>query len=310
MKVFTEVLAVDTFLAQGAVAIGNFDGVHIAHQALIKKASELAGVKNAGVLTFSPHPSGILRPKNHFFCLTNNNQKTQLITQAGADALVSLSADKKLLSMSPENFIEEILVKALKISHVVVGDDFFFGENAQGNTNLLHKYGEKYGFKTYVLEAIMVKGQRCSSSAIRKFLEFGQLKAAQAMLGRPYSLMGKVVSHQKKGKLLGFATANLSPKNFYLKRGVYACITRILGQEDYVSVCNVGFRPTLSESEELVVESHLIDQNLDLFGQNIEIFFLEYLREEKKFSSILKLQEQVKKDVEMVKAMSLSKLSC
>lgn len=304
MKVFHSMDTGD-FLNMGALAIGNFDGVHLGHQALLKKTSLLKGQAHAGVLTFTPHPHELLFPDTPHFYLSSDAQKEELFTMLGLDAAIFQPVDQEFLLLSPEQFVDD-LVNRLKIKHVVVGADFTFGQKALGTAELLTTLGARLGFSTHIIEKISVDGMACSSSAIRNLLRNGDIKTANRLLDRPFSLRGKVVLGQQQGQHLGFPTANIIPKNFFLKHGVYASITRIKtgeGLKDELSITNVGIRPTISDSNTLIVESHALSGSFDLYGQEIEIFFLERIRDEQKFPTILALQEQVKLDCLKVRQM-------
>lgn len=303
MKVFHSLDGCD-FLAGGALAIGNFDGIHLGHQALLKSARSLRENAHAGVLTFDPHPAEILCPKEGHFSLSSLDQKIDIFSQLGLDAAIFQPVDHQFLSISPKQFV--LALSKLKVKHVVVGEDFSFGQKAAGNVMLLKQMGKELGFLVHIVENVSVGGLRCSSTAIRTFLEVGDIKAASSMLGRYFSLRGEVVLGQQKGQLLGFPTANISPKNFYLKMGVYGSVTRIqpgLGQKDELSITNVGVRPTVSQDDKLLVETHLLSTSLTLYGREIEVFFVEKIRDEEKFPSLKALQEQVSKDCQKARQM-------
>jgi riboflavin kinase/FMN adenylyltransferase len=304
MKVFWSIDEVIDDISGGALAIGNFDGVHIGHQALIQKAHTLN--KKRGILSFSPHPSELLKQDSPHFYLTSDEQKISLFSRFGLDVAIIHRLDREFLELSPHNFIEDILVKKLKMKHVIVGDDFSYGKKALGDIKLLTMCGHRLGFETHIVEPVCLLGVRCSSRIIRNMLTHGNLFKANLMLGRPFSLSGYVQVGAKRGGTLGFKTANIIPlPGLGLCKGVYATITKVntdSGRE-YISVTNVGTRPTITDEEKLVVENHCLDQELELYGQHIEIFFIERLREEQKFSSITALQEQVQKDCHAVRQM-------
>lgn len=309
MKVFTSVDHVKGLLKNGALAIGNFDGVHLGHRALINKALALSNEKPCGVLTFSPHPHEFFKPGKHFY-LTSDQQKVEIIKAMGVDAVIVHSIDLNFLKFSPHDFVRDILVAKIGMKQVVVGQDFTFGKDRSGDVSLLRKMGEIFGFDLHLLPDVIVDGDRCSSSAIREFLYKGSLAQGNAMLGRPFSLRGMVRSGQKKGGTLGFRTANLTPdEGFGLKRGVYASVLRIFdahGHTDLIGVTNVGVRPTLSTGGALVVETHCLSKDeLDLYDREIEVFFVSYLREEQKFPSVMALQEQVQRDCQCVRQIEI-----
>jgi riboflavin kinase / FMN adenylyltransferase len=284
-------------LLHSAVAIGNFDGVHRGHQELIKKAHELSNV--VGILSFTPHPSELLQPNFDQFYLTSDEQKLDIFAKLGVDSAIIHRIDHEFLRLDPRAFVD-LLMKKITMSHVVVGEDFTFGIKASGNLDRLKDLGA-HQFKTHGIKNVTDNCHRISSSAIREYLKEGHLDLANHMLGRPFSLLGTVVKGQQKGRLLGFKTANIRPApGFALKRGVYATILRHHNQ-DYLSVTNVGLRPTVTDEKILMVETHCLDQDIDLYGETIEIFFIERMRDEQKFASLTALQEQVQKDCQAVR---------
>jgi riboflavin kinase/FMN adenylyltransferase len=307
MKVFTSIDDVKGFLKDGVLAIGNFDGVHLGHRALINKALDLSNNNPCGVLTFSPHPNEFFKQGKHFY-LTSDPQKVEIIKAMGVDALIVHRIEQNFLRLSPDDFVRDILVAKIGMKQVVVGHDFTFGKDRSGGVSLLRKMSESFGFDLHLLPDVIVDGDRCSSSAIRDFLHQGLLTQGNAMLGRPFSLRGMVRSGQKKGGILGFRTANLTPdEGFGLKRGVYASVLRIFdahGHTDLIGVTNVGVRPTLSTGGSLVVETHCLSKGeLELYDREIEVFFVSYLREEQRFPTVMALQEQVQKDCQRVRQM-------
>ncbi len=303
MALFFSVDAVGDFLAGGALAIGNFDGVHRGHQQLLHHVLSIKGDGRGGVLSFSPHPSHFLHPERPFFYLSSPKQKAENILSTGCDAFILQPLSEEFLSLSPKQFFEEILLKKLKLKNIVVGDDFSFGKKAAGTIDDLRNFARGL-MEITIVPTLFVDGIRCSSSAIREFLKDAELEKARAMLGRPFSLRGQVKADQKLGAALGFATANLRPENFFLKKGVYASITRLHREgscEDFLSATNVGVRPTVSNEPRLTVETHCLDRMLDLDNADLEIFFIDYVREENKFPSLRALQEQVQKDFQAVR---------
>lgn len=304
MTTFSSIDAVEDFMRDGVLAIGNFDGVHVGHQALVRKVNEIKGLRPGGVLTFDPHPKHYFNRDQAFFCLSASHHKARMLHEMGLEAVIIHPLCSDFLSLSPRQFVRSVLHEKLQIKDVVVGDDFSFGAGARGKIADLKRLGQECSMNIHVVPAILSGKERCSSSAIRHYLEEGLLDKARPMLGRPFSLFGRVRPDQKKGASLGFATANLKPKDFFLKRGVYASVTRVFsghGHQDFLSATNVGVRPSVTSAQELVVETHCLDQLLELGGQEIEIFFIEFLREEIKFPSIKALQEQVQKDFQAVR---------
>jgi riboflavin kinase/FMN adenylyltransferase len=299
MEIFHQALDARERLQGSVLAIGNFDGVHLGHQALLA-AARASSCPIKSVLTFSPHPTTFTL-RQHIFSLTNDQQKARLFDALGMDIAIFQMVDPEFLSLSAEEFAVKILADVLKVDEIVVGEDFTFGAKAAGNVDYLKELAAEGLFKTTVVSKIMSGQQRASSSAIRQFLRQGELHQAEVMLGRPYSFAGKVLAGQRKGKTLGFATANLAPTaGFALKNGVYASITRIRGENgvtDFPSATNVGVRPTLEGPASLTIETHVLDHEIELYEQEIEVFFIERLRDEQKFADLNELMLAVEKDL-------------
>lgn len=301
MKLFYSISQVGDYLRGGVLAIGNFDGLHLGHMALINRVLALKAQRPGAILCFSPHPAALLNPRKPFFYLSDEQQKINLLEKLALDAVIIHQLDLSFLNLSPQAFIESVLLRQLAVKDIVVGSDFSFGAQASGTIADLTSYSEKAFFDLHVIEEQKINHERCSSSAIRDYLSLAKLKQAQAMLGRPFSVRGLVVKDQGQGEGLGFATANLKPaEGFCLKRGVYASVLRS-SSRDYLSATNIGVRPTLTNSSQLMIETHSLDVVLDLTGSEIEVFFLEYLRDEIKFPSITALQEQVKQDLQQIR---------
>ncbi len=307
MKIYRSVDEAGKTLAHGAVALGNFDGVHLGHQALIKMANSLKVEALSGVLTFSPHPSVILHPGRAHFSLTSDEEKVRQFARLDVDVAIMQKTDEEFLRLSPENFVERILIGELGVKHVVVGEDFSFGSGARGNVLTLRKLGVPLGMLTHVVPPVLVNGERCSSSAIRQYLRNGNVASANAMLDRAFSFSGTVRPGLKQGRVLGFPTANLlPPPGFDLCHGIYATITRVKssdGHQDFLSATSIGVRPTIGPNLHCLVETHVLDQDLDLYDQDLQIFFIERLRPEIKFASLEALRKQIGEDCEQIRAL-------
>lgn len=295
-------------LRKSALAIGKFDGVHQAHQALVKKACEIKGLKSAGAMTFSPHPSLLLSPEKPIFKLNTDEQKANLLFDLGLDFLIIQPITADFLKLHYQDFIDSILIEKLGVGHVVVGHDFSFGHHAEGRAHHLAEAAKNHGFNLHLIDDVYVEGQRCSSTAIRTLLQGGDLDKVRAMLGRPYSLFGRVSSGLGLGTPLGFATANIKPPpGFALLMGIYATTTRVhtpTGHRDFLSATSVGIRPTVIDSNELLIETHCLDQKIDLLHQDLEIFFIERLRDELKFASLEELKSQMSMDLHDTRALA------
>jgi len=284
------------------LTIGNFDGVHLGHRrvisALVKKAKTLNCVP--AVLVFEPQPQELFAPKGAPARLCRLRDKYSLLQKLGVERLICVNFNRKFASQSAEQFIEELLVKRLGIKHLIVGDDFHFGKNRTGNFAMLCQAGKKFGFDVTDTASYKLADCRISSTEIRYALEHDNLADAQRMLGRPYSIIGRVFHGDKRGRQLGFPTANV-----LLKRrvspisGVYVVKVNT-GEGSYFGVANVGSRPTVAGIRQQL-EVHIFDFDENLYGQSIEVVMLKKLRNEMKFTSIDELTRQISKDSEQAR---------
>ncbi len=280
------------------VTLGNFDGVHRGHRKLLEEtlslAEELGGTPM--VVTFEPHPRRVLRPEADLKLLTTFEERLALLREAGLKAALVIPFTSALSKLEAEEFVEEYLVYGLALQGLVVGYDYRFGRRRRGDTALLQTLGERYGFTVKVVPPQKVGGVVVSSSLIRELLERGKVEEAARLLGRPYSLTGKVIRGQARGRLLGFPTANLEvpPEKLIPARGVYAVRVNFQNR-DYAGVMNIGLKPTFGEKV-LSIEVHLFDFEGDLYGQTLRVAFIAYLRPEKKFPSPAALRSQIAKD--------------
>lgn len=280
------------------LCLGNFDGVHRGHQALIKSAINYGnqmGYRKA-LFTFENHPTDIIKNKNIRF-LQTYRQKAKVIKSLGIDYLIYSIFDKEVMNLSPEDFIEG-LMKRYNIKAFFVGFDYRFGYKAQGNISKLKVFAEKYKAEVFVLDSVDYIDTKISSTWIRDCICSGKITMAEDLLGRPYAIEGKVIEGIQLGRKIGFPTANIDIHTSYIipKSGVY--FTRVnLDDQSYYAVTNVGNNPTII-NKPFSIESHIIDFNQNIYGTDIEIEFLEYLRGEIKFGSVDKLKEQIQKDVD------------
>ena len=284
------------------ITIGNFDGVHLGHQALfhnlIEKAIALNGTSIA--MTFEPHPIRVLKKNNHPPLITLYEQKVELIEKAGLDVLICISFTQEFAAIPAKEFVEDILVKRIGIKAIAVGEDYTFGKNREGNIDLLKTLGNQCGFEVIVIDELHISNtypERISSTKIRELVMAGKVAESQKLLGRYYQIRGKVeVGRDRGGKLLGFPTANI---NLYdelrPKIGVYAVIVECKG-ENFKGVANIGYSPTFDDYI-FTVEAHILDFKENIYGQKIRVNFIDRLRDEKKFSNISELSEQIKKDI-------------
>lgn len=290
---------------EGAVAaIGNFDGVHLGHVAVIERAKALARdlERPCVVLTFEPHPTDFFKGPHTIFRLTPRDAKARILGRLGLDGMIVMTFDKNLAGLAAEDFIE-ILLRRLGIRAIVAGYDFHFGANRSGTPAFLKEAGRRHGFAVEIVERVPAHepGEAASSSAIRTALEAGDAALAARLLGRPYAIIGKVIEGQKLGRTLGFPTVNLLPDpSCRLRHGVYA-VRVIAGPKIYSGVASYGRRPTFDNGQALL-EAFLFDFSGDLYGHEIEVQFIDWIRPEVKFESAAALVEQMKQDEAHAKA--------
>jgi riboflavin kinase / FMN adenylyltransferase len=282
------------------LAIGVFDGVHRGHQAVIgsavRHAAEAGG--QAVVVTFDPHPTKILRPNESPRLLTGTQHKIALLRDLGVSHLLVLKFDRAFASTPPEEFVRQLASAAQPLREICVGQEWSFGRKRAGNLALLQKLGAQLGFNVVGVEPVTSNGTIISSTAIRRAVQAGDFEAAARMLGRDYTILGRVEEGQHLGRTLGFPTANLSAHSEqFPPNGVYAA-KGMLNGKTYRGVVNLGVRPTISGgSPQRVLEFHLFDFDRNLYGEDVELKFLRYLRPEKKFENLAALREQITRDV-------------
>ncbi|GIM47846.1 riboflavin biosynthesis protein RibC [Collibacillus ludicampi] len=284
------------------MALGNFDGVHIGHQQIIKKAFDLAKTKELplAVMTFDPHPRQVLgRGHTYDSLLTPLTEKVQLLKALGVDFVYVIEFNRMFAAISPEEFIREY-VKGLNAVDVVVGFDYTFGAGGLADTRVLKELAASFQMDSYIVPPVNRDGEKVSSSLIREKLQLGDVKWAAELLGRPYFLAGHVVHGNKRGRLLGFPTANLEPIGSFVipKNGVYLIRAVIDGEEDCLSgVMNIGYKPTFEGERVRTLEAHLFDFAREIYGKQLHIEFLDFLREERKFLSAEELIAQIRCDI-------------
>lgn len=284
------------------VTIGTFDGVHLGHQAIFEKMKEDAR-KIKGytvVITFYPHPRIVLGLDSENLCFINTQEKKiNLIEEAGIDFLVIVQFTKEFASLSSEEFIADFVVKKVKPAKIVTGYDHHFGKDRSGSFELLSKMGKEYGFEVDKVEARLINDTKVSSTHIRKLLEAGKVKAANAFLGYEYSITGKVVKGHSLGRDMGFPTANIDVSDEYkliAAVGVYACRVEYMGRK-YKGMSNIGFRPTI-DAGDLTIEVNIFDFDQQIYNEEITIYFVDRMRDEHKFKNVEALIEQLVKDRE------------
>ena len=286
------------------LTIGNFDGVHLGHQALLTmltgKARELG--LPAVVLTFEPHPREYFSPADAPARLASLREKLLLLDAAGVDRTYICRFNARLAAQTAESFITDTLVRGLQVRHLFVGDDFCFGARRQGNFRMLRAAGEQHGFGVESMPTLDVEGERVSSSAVRQALAEADLAHAARLLGRPYSIAGRVCHGDKIGRQLGFPTANIQMKHRRpALTGVYAVSVEGLAGRRVTGVANIGVRPTATARGRARLEVHLFDWTQSCYGAHIRVHFLHKLREERKFESLDALRAQIARDAQVAR---------
>ncbi len=279
------------------VTIGIFDGVHIGHQRIIRTLKKMAGRKKRTVLvTFSPHPVRFFSPGGRFYEITSIEERIELIRPFSLDYLVVADFDEPLSEMAPKRFIKEVLLEKFRARGVVVGYDFLFGKGRKGDTDLLKREGERRGFSVQVVEPVTFMGSIVSSTRIRELVLSGRVREASLFLGRHFLIRGKVVHGAGRGKSLGYPTANLAFSQGLLPLpGVYA--VRVLVDKSLKrGVCSIGFNPTFGEKS-LRVEVYIFDFEEDIYGEDISLYLIDRIRDERKFAGGKELVSQIKSDI-------------
>ena len=290
---------------RAVITIGAYDGVHLGHRAVIdqvrRRAAEV-GAKSV-VVTFDRHPASVVRPESAPRLLTSADQKMELLESTGIDAVVVVPFDTEQAAESPESFVDRVLVQCLKTRIIVVGEDFHFGRHRDGNVDLLRKIGVEADFDVepvQLLQRLDGIDEPISSTAIRRALAGGDIKRANSMLGRPYEVGGEVFAGDQRGRLLGFPTANVAvPSGMCLPAdGVYAGFYERPDGEVYGCAINLGRRPTFYEhADASLLEAHLLDVDVDLYGETARVRFQHFLRSERKFDGVDALITQLGLDV-------------
>ena len=278
------------------VLIGNFDGIHLGHQKLISKAKKIAEQKKQKLvlITFNPHPREIINNTEMDLILPYKEKKS-LLKNYGIDMINEIKFTNKLSKLSAEEFAKEYIYKAHNPSDIVIGKNFKFGHKARGDAKLLKDSLSKK-VKVHSIDIKRLDSLVISSSEIKKLISKGSIKKVNKLLGRNYHISGKVIHGEKRGRLIGFPTTNLSTEwNFLPKKGVYVSKV-VISDKSYQSITNIGVRPTFNANS-LQIESHIFDFNKNVYGKKIKIYFLARIRNEKKFETVEKLIENITKDV-------------
>ena len=303
MKVFDHLDKITEPFKNAVITIGNFDGVHIGHQALfhevIEKAAAIGGTSVA--MTFEPHPMRVLKQNNHPPLITLYEQKAELVERTGIAVLICVPFTLEFAALSAEQFVRDLLVQKIGVKAIVVGEDYRFGKNREGNIDRLKSYAPHYNFEVIVaghVKAAAALSDRISSTKIRELIADGQMERAEKMLGRNYQVRGSVVrGRDRGGKLLGIPTANINLNDELCpKTGIYAVTVECEGLA-HRGVANIGYSPTFDDNQ-FTVEVHILDFNDNIYGEQIRVNFIKRIRDEKKFSNIAELIDQIKRDID------------
>ena len=286
--------------AATALTIGNFDGVHLGHRALLARLREKCRAQGLlpAAMTFEPHPREFFDPANAPTRLSTLREKLELIAADGVELAYVARFDKTLAQLTAEDFVEQILVGCCRVQTLIIGDDFCFGADRKGSLEMLRDFGRRYGFTVEALSSVILDGVRVSSSAVRDALERGDMELAATFLGRPYSIDGRVVHGDKVGRQLGFHTANIRIKHSKSPlSGVFAVEVHGLAGGPHRGVANLGVRPSANQLPRPLLEVHLFDFSANIYGCHLNVRFLHKLRDEVRFSGLDALKAQIAQDV-------------
>ena len=306
LRVIRDPLGASDLPHGGIATIGNFDGVHRGHRAILSVVA--SGARKAGrpsiAITFEPHPTAVLRPDQAPRRLQTLRQKEEQIEALGIDWLLVIPFTRDFSLTSPETFVRSFLCRKLGVSELYLGSHFAFGRGKRGDLELLKRLGPECGFGTHGVEEVFYEGAPISSTRIREAIDRGGVAEASAMLGREYALDGIISKGERVGRKIGYPTINLSPENeLYPKNGVYVSQVEIrsFGRR-FDCVTNVGRRPTVYEDYAITIESFVLDFSADVYGERVRLFFFDRLRNEKKFASVMDLTAQIARDIESTRA--------
>ncbi len=286
------------------LTIGNFDGFHNGHQEILKTLKKTSIDKKllSAVMSFDPHPRSFFNKDVDNFNIYTKKDKLNFLKDFGIDIYINFAFDKKLSEYSSNEFIDEILVKKLNIKNLIVGSDFKFGKDREGNVDILNSFSKIYNYEINLVNAVNIKNkkEKYSSSLIRKDIEDGNFENVSKSLGRYWHMTGKIVEGQKKARKINFPTANMEPDNHILpKKGVY-CVEVVYSGKKYFGISNFGVRPTVDGSK-LLLETHIFNFDEEIYGKELTVRFLTFIRPEQKFGNFDLLTEQIKKDIETAK---------
>jgi riboflavin kinase / FMN adenylyltransferase len=307
MQILRSIPELSRFPGPLFLAIGVFDGVHLGHQAVISTSAEHARAANGTpvVVTFDPHPEKILRPEKAPHLLTATPHKIALIRTLGVGHLLIITFNRQFAATEPEDFVQQLVQHSKPLREICVGHEWSFGKNRRGNLESLTQLGVKFDFNVVGIPPVSVNGEIVSSTTIRRAVEAGDLKKAATMLGREYTILGTVVHGDDLGKKIGFPTANLSAHSEqFPPNGVYFAEAKLDGVF-YPGVVNLGYRPTVSSGKsDRTLEIHLLDFKRDIYGKDLELRFVRYLRPEAKFENVDALVRQIERDVQQARELA------
>lgn len=297
MKIYSDWRAVPAAARGASVAMGNFDGVHIGHAAVLRAAHTARPDAPRAVLTFEPHPREFFRPQDPPFRLTLAAERASALEALGVEILYQLPFDTEFSHLTAEAFVQEILFKGIGAVHLTCGADFAFGHRRGGDVTFLAARAEILGIGLNIVPAVSDAQGPVSSSRIRRLLQDGYPERAQALLGRPHVIRGEVLHGDARGRTIGFPTANIAlGRHLEPQRGVYA-ITSLIGGKKVKGVANIGLRPTVGGTESRL-EAHFFDFEADLYGQELSVQLRHFIRDEQKFPSFDALKTQIARDAQ------------
>lgn len=282
------------------LTLGIYDGVHLGHQKIIRRvverAKEIGGM--SCVVTFDPHPREVLIPDTAPDLLTSTKKKIELLEALGLDAVCLIRFTREFAQVEARKFVKDFLINTLRTRAIVEGYDWRFGKGRKGDVELLREIGKDNGYEVEQVDGVVIDGQIVSSTLIREMVLEGDLDKAAAYLGREYSITGDIVEGSRMGREIGFPTANIEPHHEAIPpNGIYAVRVDVAGERKNGTL-NIGVRPTVTEEKKRTIEVHIMDFYRDIYNEEIEVTFVERLRDEKKFPSVEALTDQIKKDVE------------
>ncbi len=310
MILITDLGHIEKKFDRSVITLGNFDGVHLGHQELVRMVIRRAKETGAAsmVVTFRPHPLKILAPEKCPPLISIYEEKIKLFERLGIDVLVKIPFTVEFSAMTPEDFVKNILCDTLGAREIFVGCNYRFGRARKGDVQTLRRLGEQYGFTVREVEQVSLGGEVISSTKIRALLSEGEVEHAARLLGRNYAITGIVIKGDGRGKGLGFPTANIAPKHAIIPSdGVYA-VRLSVRDRLYDGIANIGMRPTFNKKV-LAIEVHVFDFNEDIYGEDISLYFIRKIREEKKFKNVEALVGQIRSDIEIAKDILASRPS-